>query len=123
MRLRESLRRLFAKPYQQIHASEAKGRMDVGAILLDVRESHEWQSGHAQGARHIPLSQLGRRQRELPAGRPLITVCRSGTRSARAASLLVGQGHEVANLRGGMRAWVAGGLPLVAKGGHPGTVV
>jgi len=33
---------MFAKPYQQIHAVEAKGRMDDGAIMLDVREPHEW---------------------------------------------------------------------------------
>ena len=122
MTIRESLRGMFAKPYQQIHAVEAKGRMDDGAILLDVREPHEWASGHAQGARHIPLGQLGQRQRELPAGRPIITVCRSGGRSARAAALLA-EGREVANLRGGMRAWVASDLPVVANGSRPGTVI
>jgi len=123
MSLRDSLRGLFAKPYQRIHAVEASARMDAGAILLDVRESHEWQAGHARGARHIPLGQLGQRQRELPAGRPVITVCRSGGRSARAASLLAGQGRDVSNLRGGMRGWSAAGLPVVAKGGRPGAVI
>jgi rhodanese-related sulfurtransferase len=123
MSIRESLHGLFAKPYLQIDAAEAKGRLDDDAILLDVREPHEWAAGHAQGARHIPLGQLGQRQRELRAGRPIITVCRSGGRSARAASLLAGQGREVANLRGGMRAWAAIDLPVVAKGGRPGTVI
>jgi len=123
MSLRDSLRGLFAKPYEQINALEARSRMDTGAILIDVREPQEWQAGHAQGARHIPLAQLDQRQRELPVGRPIITVCRSGARSARAASLLAEQGREVSNLRGGMRAWVAGGLPLVAKGGRPGAVI
>ena len=84
MSLSDSLLGLFAKPYQQIHAVEAKGAMDRGAILVDVRESHEWQAGRAQGARHIPRGQLGQRQRELPVGRPVITVCRSGALSARA---------------------------------------
>jgi rhodanese-related sulfurtransferase len=123
MSLRHTLRGLFAKPYKQIDALEAKDRMDSGSILIDVREPQEWQAGHAQGARHIPLAQLDQRQRELPTGRPIITVCRSGARSARAASLLVAQGREVSNLRGGMRAWVAGGLPLVAKGGRQGAVI
>jgi rhodanese-related sulfurtransferase len=123
MSLRDTLRGMFVKPYEQIDALEAKGRMDSGAILIDVREPQEWQAGHAQGARHIPLAQLDQRQRELPAGRPIITVCRSGARSARAASLLAEQGREVSNLRGGMRAWVAGGLPLVAKGGRQGAVI
>ena len=123
MSIRASLRDLFAKPYQQIHAAEAKGRIDDGAILLDVREPHEWAAGHAQGARHIPLWLLDQRQRELPAGRPIITVCRTGGRSARAAALLAGQGRQVANLRGGMRAWAASDQPVVAKGGRPGTVI
>lgn len=51
MSLREGLRGLFTKPYQQIHAVEARERMEGGAILLDVRESNEWQAGHVQGAR------------------------------------------------------------------------
>jgi rhodanese-related sulfurtransferase len=123
MSIRDRLRGLFAKPYAQIDAPEAKSRMDSGAILIDVREPQEWQAGHAQGARHIPLAQLDQRQRELPTGRPIITVCRSGARSAHAASLLAKQGREVSNLRGGMRAWVAGGLPLVAKGGRQGAVI
>jgi rhodanese-related sulfurtransferase len=123
MSIRDRLRGLVAKPYAQIDALEAKSRMDNGAVLIDVREPQEWQAGHAQGARHIPLAQLDQRQRELPTGRPIITVCRSGARSAHAASLLAEQGLEVSNLRGGMRAWVAGGLPLVAKGGRQGAVI
>jgi len=123
MSLRESLRGLFAKPYEQISALQARSLMDTGAILIDVREPQEWQAGHAQGARHIPLAQLDQRRRELPLGRVVITVCRSGARSAHAASLLAEQGREVSNLRGGMRAWVAGGLPLVANGGRQGAVI
>jgi rhodanese-related sulfurtransferase len=123
MSLSDSLRGLFAKPYEQIQALEAISRIDAGALLIDVHEPQEWQAGHAQGARHIPLAQLGQRQRELPVGRPVIAVCRSGVRSARAASLLAEQGREVSNLRGGMRAWVAGGLPVVANGGRPGSVI
>lgn len=123
MSLFAGVRGLFAKSYQRIHAAEAHGRMGDGAILLDVREPNEWAAGHASGARHIPLGQLGQRQRELPAGRPVITVCRSGARSSRAASLLAGQDREVFNVRGGMRAWAAGGMPVVAKGGRPGSVI
>jgi rhodanese-related sulfurtransferase len=123
MTLSESPGGLPAKPYQEVHALEAKNRIDTGAILIDVREPDEWAAGHAQGARHIPLAQLGQRKRELPADRPIITVCRSGARSARAAAVLAEQGREVSNLRGGMRAWAAAGLPLVAEGGGPGAVI
>ena len=123
MSLSEPLGALFAKPYEEIRALEARSRMDDGAILVDVREPAEWAAGHAEGARHIPLAQLGQRQRELPVGRPIITVCRSGARSARAATILAGQGREVSNLDGGMRAWAAGGLPVVTEGGRPGAVI
>ena len=123
MSLSEPLGGLVGKPYEEIHALEARSRMDAGAILVDVREPAEWAAGHAEGARHIPLAQLGQRQRELPVGRPVITVCRSGARSARAATLLAGQGGDASNLDGGMRAWAAAGLPVVTEGGRPGAVI
>jgi rhodanese-related sulfurtransferase len=96
--------------------------MDRGAILLDVREPAEWQAGHTPGARHIPFAQLAERQRELSAGRPVVTVCRSGARSARAAALLARQGRQVSNLAGGMRAWARAGLAVVAAGGRAGRI-
>jgi rhodanese-related sulfurtransferase len=52
----------------------------------------------------------------------VVTVCRSGTRSGRAASLLAREGRQVSNLAGGMYAWARAGLPVVAKGGRPGRV-
>lgn len=55
MSLRDSLRGLFAKPYEQINALEARSRMDTGAILIDVREPQEWQAGHAQGGRPVAV--------------------------------------------------------------------
>jgi len=123
MSLRSALTGIFAQPYQSVSAAQAAALAADGAILLDVREPHEWQAGHAPRARHIPLSQVPRRAAELPQGRPVVTVCRSGARSARAAALLSGDGREVSNLSGGMHAWARAGLPVVARGGGPGRVV
>lgn len=122
MSLMTSIRKLFAKPYERVSAAQASELVTRGAVLLDVREPHEWRAGHAPKARHIPLAQLSRRVTEIPAGRPVVTVCRSGARSARAAALLAGQGHAVSNLSGGMAAWARAGLPVVAKGGGSGHV-
>jgi rhodanese-related sulfurtransferase len=122
MSLPATLRGLFAKRYGKVTAAEAAALADAGAILLDVREPHEWQAGHAPKARHIPLAQLTRRVDELPANRPIVTVCRSGSRSARAAAMLGNTGREVSNLAGGMHAWSRTGLPIVAQGGGPGRV-
>ena len=52
----------------------------------------------------------------------MVTVRRSGARSARAAAMLARQGREVSNLGGGMRAWARAGLPVVARGGGVGRV-
>jgi rhodanese-related sulfurtransferase len=101
---------------------QAKQMQDEGAIILDVREDIEWRAGHAPGARHIPLGRLPHRLRDLPPRRTIITVCRSGARSARAAAFLAREGHEVLNLAGGMHAWARAGLPVVASGGRPGRV-
>ena len=117
-----ALRKLFIKPYGKVGATEAAALVDSGAVLLDVREPHEWQAGHAPKARHIPLAQLAQRARELPANKPIVTVCRSGHRSARAAAMLGQAGRETSNLAGGMHAWARAGLPVVAKGGGPGRV-
>ena len=99
------LKNLFTKPYRRVRAAQAAALADGGAVLLDVREPHEWHAGHAPRARHIPLSQPSRRAAQLPNGRAVVTVCRSSARSARAAAMLARDGREVANLVGGMRAW------------------
>ncbi len=116
------LRRVLPKR-PKVGAEQARQLQDQGAILLDVREQAEWRAGHAPGARHIPLGHLPGRLRELPPRRTVVTVCRSGARSARAAALLTSEGRDVVNLVGGMRAWARAGLPVVASGGRPGQVV
>jgi rhodanese-related sulfurtransferase len=103
-------------------AQQASQMMRQGAILLDVRESPEWRAGHAPGARHIPLSHLPARMKDLPPQRTVITVCRSGHRSALAARMLAREGREVINLSGGMHGWTRAGLPVVAADDRPGRV-
>lgn len=112
MSLTRWLKNLVAGPYPSVPAARAAELVrDGGAVLLDVREDHEWRAGHAPGARHIPLGALPDRLAELPDGVPLVTACAHGLRSARAARLLARTGREVYNLRGGMHAWAAAGLP------------
>ena len=117
-----ALRKLFTKPYGKVNAQQAAALVDDGALLLDVREPHEWQAGHAPKARHIPLAQLPRRAGELPTNMPIVVVCRSGNRSARAAAILTGTGRDASNLAGGMHAWARAGRPVVATGGGSGRV-
>ena len=93
---------------------------EEGALLLDVREDHEWAAGHAPGAVHRPLSRLT--PEDVPRDRPVVAVCRVGARSAQVTAVLVQQGADIVNMAGGMSAWVAAGLPVVRDDGSPGAV-
>ena len=63
------------------------GRLDQVQVV-DVREDDEWAAGHIDGARHIPLGRLTARAGEIDRDRPVVTVCRSGSRSGKAAQYL-----------------------------------
>ena len=83
--------------------------------LLDVRNQNEWQGGHIDGARHIPLGYLADRLAEVPRDRPIVVQCAAGGRSSIGASLLRAHGVEppVINLIGGIGEWRKAGLPTV----------
>jgi glyoxylase-like metal-dependent hydrolase (beta-lactamase superfamily II)/rhodanese-related sulfurtransferase len=88
--------------------------------IVDVREPDEFVGplGHIKGARLIPLAQLASRVAELAVDRPVVAVCRSGSRSVQAAIILQRAGlKNVAHLAGGMLRWRADGEPVV---GAPG---
>ncbi len=83
--------------------------------VVDVREPAEFNGslGHLRGARLIPLGELPQRLAELDRARPVVAVCRSGTRSAQAALILAKAGFaDVANLGGGMLRWRAAGAAV-----------
>lgn len=84
------------------------------ALVLDVREADEFAQGHLQGARHVPLSQLSTRLKELEKFRdkPVLVVCERGRRANAAAKLLKAQQFTQLNiLKGGMLAWTDAKMP------------
>jgi rhodanese-related sulfurtransferase len=112
--------------FRRLDVVQARHALGQGAVLLDVREDFEWSAGHAPDALHIPLRELTSRLREIPEHRPVLVICRSGRRSAEAASVLGGplgvHVSEAANVEGGMVAWAAAGFPVVTGAGVPGAV-
>ncbi|MBV8982195.1 MAG: rhodanese-like domain-containing protein [Acidimicrobiia bacterium] len=104
-------------------AEEAARRVDEGAILLDVREPDEWEAGHSPDAVHVPLAALAASIDRLDKDQPIVTVCRVGGRSERAAAALLQRGYDAVNLAGGMQAWQAAGMPVVTESGEPGQVI
>lgn len=93
------------------------------AYLLDVREDDEWTAGHAPGAHHLPMDSLRGRLHELPTGREVVVVCRSGHRSAHVTAYLIGFGRPARNLDGGMQGWHAAGRPMTSETGAAPTVI
>lgn len=83
-----------------------------GIVLVDVREQHEWDAGHIEGAILLPLSAL----QQNPAlftppqeGKTCVLYCQRGMRSQKAAAILQAAGLDgncdLASLRGGFEAW------------------
>ena len=74
--------------------------------LIDVREVHEFQAGHAPGAKNLPLSTLEQGYKELKPDHESHVICQGGVRSASACQFLSAQGLNVTNVEGGMNAWL-----------------
>ena len=84
------------------------------AVLIDVSEPEEFSAGHAGGARNIPFAQL-EGGKGLPSNKalPLVLLCPTGARAARAAGVLKKAGYENAQvLAGGLKAWREANLPV-----------
>lgn len=101
---------------------EARKVLSAGGVLLDVREDEEWEAGHAPEATHVPLTELESRIEEVPRDKDVVVTCRSGARSSRVVSALEGAGFSLHNLDGGMKDWVASGLPVVRDDGGEGRI-
>jgi len=85
------------------------------AVVVDVRSMNEFKDGHIINAENIPLNGLKNSLKALQKhkSKPIIAVCRSGSRSGAACRSLRKAGFEnVFNLRGGMLAWESANLPV-----------
>jgi molybdopterin/thiamine biosynthesis adenylyltransferase/rhodanese-related sulfurtransferase len=107
---------------EEVDPASAQREVDAdGALLVDVREPHEWDEAHVAGARLVPLATVAERIEELAPDRSqrVLLFCRVGNRSARAADSLRGElGYEnVASVAGGIEAWRTAGLPVVEAEG------
>ena len=93
----------------EISAEDLRREMaDKGSdlVLIDVREPHEWEIAHIEGARLIPLGQLPERLAELDGHSEIVTHCHHGARSMKALAILKGAGfNRVRSLAGGIDAW------------------
>lgn len=88
------------------------------AVIVDVRDSGEFRSGHIANARNIPLAELQNRITELEKykDRPLLVYCNTGPRAGSACVQLKKSGFtNVSSLQGGLPAWTGASLPISRK--------
>ena len=103
---------------QEITPQSAFEEISSGrAVGIDVRESQEWEAGHAENVIWNPMSAFD--FDALPTGKPLIFICRSGNRSGQVADSVAAQIENVFNMVGGMKAWHEAGLTMVSATGNP----
>ncbi len=92
----------------EIDPGELAERLEGGENirLIDVREPHELEISHIEGADLMPLGELASHLNELDSAEEIVLFCKTGSRSARALELLAGAGfRKLKNLRGGINAW------------------
>jgi rhodanese-related sulfurtransferase len=102
---------------KEVTVAETRDRLkeNPDAKLIDVREDHEWEAAHAQGATHLGKGII---ERDIEVAVPdkssdLILYCGGGYRSALAADALQNMGYtNVYSMAGGWKAWKESGAPI-----------
>ncbi|MBK6723077.1 MAG: sulfurtransferase [Acidobacteria bacterium] len=95
--------------------AEARERVAGGAVLIDVREDNEYETGHAAGAKHMSRGII---ERDIVQTFPeketeLVLYCGGGFRSALSADMLQKMGYtNVWSMDGGWAAWQEAGAPV-----------
>ena len=110
---------LLTESYQQLSPDQIVSQVDNGeVILIDVRGDTEWKESHIEKAQRCFLANLPEKLAEFTGDCTLAFQCRSGGRSAIAASLAKAAGVEnVINMTGGINEWMKVGLPVVSTNG------
>jgi rhodanese-related sulfurtransferase len=103
-----------------IGREELAARLSRGEVLvIDVRPAAEYAAGHITGARSLPVSELRRHLRALPAGADVVAYCRGPycVYADEAVRELTRQGHRAWRLTDGYPEWKRAGLPIAAGEG------
>lgn len=79
-------------------SADMKKLVEEGAVIVDVRTKAEYQSGHINGSKNVPLDRIQHEVGHIKSlNKPVITVCRSGARSGMAKGILSKAGIETYN--------------------------
>lgn len=107
---------MASEPFEVLTVEEYKAQIvdtDTDHVLIDVREEDEYADVHVPHAINLPLSELQARFGEVPKEGTVMLICRSGGRSAQAASFLATQGYDnLTNIDGGTMGWLQAGYEV-----------
>jgi len=100
-----------------LDACEVRDRLDRNEIVLvDVRETREYEIEHIAGALLLPMSSLEPDFFPVLSGRQVVVHCAVGKRSEAVAKMLIKAGHDnIAHMDGGLQAWRAEGFATEAE--------
>lgn len=98
---------------REVSTAELEAALAAGAVVVDVRETDEYESGHVPGAVHVALGTVPDNVAAFQHDGDVYVVCRSGARSMRACEFLAQQGVEAINVAGGTLDWIAGGRSVI----------
>ncbi len=104
------------EPFYRVDVAEAAEMANAAdVVVIDVRDPHEYQTGHVPGATLIPVNSVFARREELPKDKKILFVCAVGQRSALAAEMGAAAGlpaDKLYTLDGGTDAWRKAGQPI-----------
>ena len=101
-----------------VSAAELRALRESGVapVVIDVRTSEEYASGHIPGAVNIPFDHVAQRIAEIDAPHGVVLYCMVGPRARKGESALLAANYQkVFHLEGGLAAWQAAGLPIAEK--------
>lgn len=99
--------------YKNVSVQDLKAASETNFVILDVRRSDEYASGHVPGARLLPVDEVASRVSELSKDTTYYVICHSGNRSKVASDALIKAGFkDIRNVEGGIQAWEAAGYPV-----------
>lgn len=93
----------------EVSVDELADALAGGARLIDVREPHEFADAHVPGAELVPIASVPDHVADFASDGTTYVICRSGGRSMHACQFVAAQGVDVANVAGGILAWIASG--------------
>jgi rhodanese-related sulfurtransferase len=97
-----------------VTVAELQHRAAPPALLVDVRSCSEFATGHIPGAVNIPMDQIEARLDDLDRNLSIVLICQTDQRARMTAGRLEPCRQQVTVLKGGTKAWIQAGLPVVA---------